>query len=691
MRQEHYVNRDLDWLNFNGKVLQESADQALPIYERIKFMAIFSANLDEYYRVKVAALHKLTSLKRKRVEKWLTFVPQNLISQIAETVNEQQENFGYIWRNQILPELAKYNIILIQDEHYYPEHIEAVNDHFQNTILSYISVHLLTPEKKIRIENGCVYLAVNLKHKLTLLESTGLIKIPSELPRFIQLPCRESKYYLTFLDDIIRSNITLIFPDYFQTGSAYSIKINYDEDVEIEDEFSGNLLTKIKEQLEKRKEGVPVRLLYDSAMPENLKQEIVSGTDIETHFLVKGGRYHNLSDLFDLPNPVGHKLEAKKIKPLEIKCLEEDVSIGKAMEKRDFLLHYPYHTYDYTLRFFSEAIFDPGVIKIQITLYRISRNSLIAQSLIAAAKNGKEVVVFVEVKARYDELNNMIWASEMEKAGIKIFYSIPKLKVHAKIALITRLEKGDKKVHYGYLATGNFNERTARMYADYGMLTVNKKITREMKLLFDYLVTQKAKSVNYKTLLVSRFSMKKKLLQLIDKEIVASKKGLPAKIHLKMNSMDEAEMIEKLYEASQQGVEVKLIVRAGCSLVPGVPGISENISAYRIVDRYLEHARIYYFYQGGKELIYLSSADWMNRNLNKRIEVAFPVLDKKCKSEIRYAMDLQLSDNTKRTRIQSSEKILENTGTKSVRAQTDTYTWLKNLDELNTPTLMVNQ
>jgi polyphosphate kinase len=336
------------------------------------------------------------------------------------------------------------------------------------------------------------------------------------------------------------------------------------------------------------------------------------------------------------------------------------------------------------LRFFSEAIFDSSVIKIQITLYRISKDSLIAQSLIAAAKNGKDVVVFVEVKARYDELNNMLWAKEMEKAGVKIYYSIPKLKVHAKIALITRLEKDNKKVHYAYLATGNFNERTARIYADYGLFTIDKKIARELNLLFDYLITRKSKAVAYKTLLVSRFNMKKKLLQLIDKEIAASKNGLPAKIHLKMNSMDEVEMIEKLYEASQQGVEVKLIVRAGCSLIPGIPGISENISAYRIVDHYLEHARIYYFYQEGKEPVYLSSADWMNRNLNKRIEVAFPVLDKKCKAQIRYALDLQLADNRKRTPIHQSQKITEST--RPIRAQTDTYSWLNNLEELNIPT-----
>lgn len=684
MRQEHYVHRDLDWLNFNGRVLEESADEHLPIYERIKFMAIFSANLDEYYRVKLAALHKLKYLKKKRIEKWLTFNPQSLISKIGMIVNEQQEHFGYLWRQQILPELAKNSIILIEDEHYHDEHREAVSDHFQTAILSYLSVQVLTPEKKVRIENGCVYLAIHLKSKITHQESTGLIKIPSELPRFIQLPIRESKYYITFLDDIIRANIPLIFPDYVPADSSYSIKINYDEDVEIEDEFRGNLLTKIKEQLEKRKLGVPVRLLFDAAMPENLLQRIVSASNIETNNLVKGGRYHNLNDLLDLPNPVGQKLEAKKIIPLKVECLEGDISIASAMKKRDFLLHYPYHTYEYALRFFSEAIFDSSVIKIQITLYRISRNSLIAQSLIAAAKNGKEVVVFVEVKARYDELNNILWANEMEKAGVQIIYSIPKLKVHAKVALITRLEKGNKKVRYAYLATGNFNERTARIYADYGLLTINKNITRELNLLFDYLVTRKTKSIEYKTLLVSRFSMKKKLLQLIDREIAASKRGLPAKIHLKMNSMDEVEMIEKLYEASQQGVEVKLIVRAGCSLIPGIPGISENISAYRIVDRYLEHARIYYFYQGGKEPVYLSSADWMNRNLNKRIEVAFPVLDKKCKAQIRHALDLQLSDNTKRTSIQQSERIMP--GTKPVRAQTDTYTWLKNLEKLSMAT-----
>lgn len=677
MPETHYVHRDLDWLNFNGRVLQEAKDTTLPVYERIKFLAIFSSNLDEYYRVKVAALQKLKQLKKKRAEKWLTFAPKELITRIAEKVDAQQEAFGEIWRNEILPELAKNNIILQQDEMYLPGHDTFVHEFFYTNILSYLSVHLATAERKLDLENSTIYLAVQLQHRNSKSESIGLVKISSKIPRFIQLPSLDSKHYITFLEDIIRAHFKLLFPEHKLISQVYSLKINRDEDVDIDDEFSGNLLVKIKEQLEKRKYGVPVRLLYDNAMPDHFLEKLIGCISVNPENKIPGGRYHNLHDLFNLPNPVGSSLELTPLQALLDSELEKASSLFKAFSIRDYLLHYPYHSYKYVLRFFNEAIVDPEVTRIQITLYRISQHSQIANALSNAARSGKEVIVFVEVKARYDELNNIHWADEMKKAGVKIIYSVPDIKVHAKVALVTKTKKNGKHIQYAYLSTGNFNEKTARIYADYGLFTANKNITLELASLFLYLQSNATGKKNFRTLLVSRSNMKKKLLSFIDKEIAAVKKGLPGKIHLKMNSLDDHQMIEKLYEASQQGVAIKLIVRGGCSLVPGIKGTSDTINAYRLVDRYLEHARIYYFYNQGKEKIYLSSADWMNRNLNKRIEVAFPVLNKSLKNQICYGFDLQWADNTKLTSISENEVKSNQAHEKAVRAQYAMYYWLK--------------
>jgi polyphosphate kinase len=452
--------------------------------------------------------------------------------------------------------------------------------------------------------------------------------------------------------------------------------MNRDEDLNIEDEYSGDLVEKIKKQLDKKGKGTPTRFLYDRDMPRYFLRFLTKTFDLKKEDLVAGGRYHNLNDLMKLPNPLKPDLEYPTLPPLEHPALDSSDSIFAAIEKEDQILHFPYHSYDNVLRFFNEAAIDPEVDSISVTLYRIANQSLIANALISAAFNGKKVTVFVEVKARFDEENNLYWAQKMEGAGIRIIYSIPGLKVHAKVALVIR-KTGDIKRGYAYLGTGNFNESTATIYADHGLFTTNQEIVEELGNVFRYLYKKKVKK-DFEHLLVSQFNMKEKFLELIDKEIEAAKIGEKSGIIIKLNNLEQKEMIEKLYEASRAGVTVQIIVRGICCLTPGVEGLSENIKVMRIIDRFLEHARVFIFQNNGNEKIFLSSADWMHRNLDRRVEVGFPIYQANIKEEIKKIIDLQLNDNTKAVSIDRNQKNLPcgNGSEKPIRAQMDIYEWL---------------
>jgi polyphosphate kinase len=487
-----------------------------------------------------------------------------------------------------------------------------------------------------------------------------------------------SKHHIIFIDDLIRENLEIIFPG-FKVLACYSIKLNRDADLNIEDEFSGDLIEKIRKHLSFRKIGAPSRFLYDKRMPQDMLQIFIQAFQLESSQTVKGGVYHNLYDLSQLPNPLDVPLSEKKWNPLKIKLLEEGFSIFQSIEKKDQVLHLPYQTYDYVLRFFNEAAIDPKVRSIKVTLYRIASNSLIANALISAAKNGKKVTVFVEVKARFDEENNLFWAEKMKKAGIRIIYSMPGLKVHAKIALVKRENTDGKSNFFGFLGTGNFNEVTARIYADEGLFTANQKILKEVDQVFQFL-EKKSTVKKLKQLLVTQFNAVDTFKSLIDQEIENAKKGEKGRITLKLNNLEEAEMIDKLYEAAREGVEVNLIIRGICCLRPMIPGLSDSITVHRIVDTYLEHARVFIFHHGGEPVILLGSADWMTRNLRQRIEVIFPVLDPAIREEILYMIDCQLKDNTKSRRLGRNLENLPTLDHHKVpkrRAQLDFYNYLK--------------
>lgn len=667
----------------------EAKDTSVPLYDRLQFMAIYSSNLDEFFRVRIAAIRHLIQLNKPKINKELTFEPSVLLQEIYEEVHRQQNEYGHILRHILLPDLKANGITVYQQESILSAHVQEIKHYFRSRVLSYLQPVLLnrTTDHKPFLENRALYLMVKLRLKSATLEEEAIryayLNIPSgHLPRFVELQKTDSMHYYMFLDDIVRYNLGSVFPGY-EVLEAYSIKLNRDAELYITDEFSGDLKEKIKNQLKQREIGPASRFLYDAQMPDDTLQFLTATFDLHKDDLFPGGRYHNLYDFFKLPNPLSPRLRSASMEPLLQKELESSEFIFEAMEQKDYLLHFPYHSYDYILRFFNEAAIDPAVQEIKITLYRIAAHSFIANALISAARNGKKVTVFVEVKARFDEENNLRWAERMKEAGVEIIYSLPGLKVHAKVALIIRHQADGQEKRYAYMGTGNFNENTARIYTDHGLLTCHPKLTKELGKVFDYLCGHK-KALHFKRLLVSQFNLQAKFLELIDREIAYAANGLPASIIIKLNNLEDEKMIDKLYEAGRAGVHISLIIRGICCLVPGVKGLSENIRVIRLVDKYLEHARVFVFGNNNKPEVYLASADWMKRNLYRRIEVGFPVYEEALKAEIIQLIDLQLRDNLKAVWLnhkQDNLPVLPQLDNPLVNAQKQIYEWLKQKEE----------
>ncbi|MFC2115782.1 polyphosphate kinase 1 [Bacteroidota bacterium] len=681
-----YINRDISWLSFNGRVLDEAKEHNLPLYERLKFLAIYSSNLDEFYKVRVAAYHR--SLALPQVDTGDSDqAPAELLKQILSIVDKQQNEFGSVFWNELVPKLRENNILLWQDEQLNKSRKEFLAHHFYQEVIPYLQPLLLLKGKVLPfLQDDAIYLAIKLvKKSIAGEEATkkrkaryAIVNIPSDrLPRFIELPEANGQHCIMFLDDIIRMNLDVLFPGY-EVDSSYSIKLSRDADLGIDDEFTGDLAVKISSSLVKRKTGAPSRFLYDNKIPGPFLDFIRESLKISRDELVPGGKYHNFSDLFSFPNPLSPKLEIKSMPPLYKKDLESYPSMLEAISEKDWMLHFPYHSYDPVIRFLNEAAIDKSVKEIKTTQYRVASGSAIVNALMNARNNGKKVTVFVELKARFDEYANLQFAKIMKKAGIKIIYSIPGLKVHAKVALVLKKPVKKKQEAYAFLSTGNFNEKTAKIYADHGLFTSNEKITSELKDIFAFLEKQDTKP-KLKILLVAQLNIKKELNKKIDREIRNAESGMEARMILKMNGLDHKKMIDKLYEASRKGVKIDVLVRGICCLVPGQK-FSENITLTRIVDRFLEHARVFVFHNGGNQEMYMASADWMNRNLNRRIELGFPVYDEEIKKEVQEILHLQLNDNTK-ARILDGEhnNLLKKTVEgRKIRAQIETYKLLKN-------------
>lgn len=685
MEKFPYVHRDISWLSFNYRVLQEAKDPATPLFERIKFLAIYSNNLDEYFRVRVAQ-HRSLIRVGKKTKKELDYDPKEVLKQIQKIVNAQQEEYSHIFENQIVPELKKYKIHLLRRLDLNSRQKEFVENYFNDNLLPFVQPVLLL-KGKIRpfLNNAALYLTIRMKDKDKNItdERYAVIKIPSDhIPRFIHLPSSSpGRKDLIMLDDIVRHSVKWLFPGY-KIQDTYSIKLTRDAALYIDDEFSGDLVGKIKHSLSKRNVGPPSRLVIDREMPHALQEFLIDTFGLEKRGILLEGRYHNNFDFFKFPDFGLAQLKNIPFPPLHYKPLEQAKDYFAAMRAKDHLVHFPYQSYESVVLFFERASVDPAVTHIKIIQYRVAGKSRIMDALVKAVENGKQVSAFIELKARFDEEANLKWGEQLEKAGVEVHYSFPGLKVHSKSALIQREEKGRTKL-YGYMSTGNFHEGTAHIYSDLGLFTVDRRITGEIARLFSYLETIKVPTVTFKHLLVGQFSLREKLVAMIDREIEHAEEGRKARIVLKMNSLQDPDMIKKLYEASQAGVQIELIIRGICSIVPGKKGWSENISAVSIVDRFLEHARIFLFHNDGKEDIYLSSADWMTRNLSRRVETAFPIYDEACRSDIKEMLRVQLADNVK-ARIIDEEDANEYKEIKSdlsVRSQVELYYFYKRKGE----------
>lgn len=678
-----FVARDLSWLAFNERVLQEAKDPSVPLLERIKFLAIYSSNLDEFFRVRVAQHRNLLRISKK-TKKQLSYDPKKLMKEILKTVSHQQEEFSRIFQEEIVPELATHNIFMKRRLDLNAEQKEFVEAYFRDNLLPFAQPVLLVKDKiRVFLNNAALYLAITLKSKGKNSETSeyALVKVPSDyLPRFVELPSKNGRHELIFLDDIVRQSVSWLFPGY-EIEDTYSIKLTRDAELYIDDEFSGNLIQKLRDRLQKRQVGPASRFVFDRSMPVKLLNFLTDMFNLESNDFLPEGRYHNNFDFFKFPDFSLTQLKYKPLPPLSYPQLETSDDFFGAIKEKDHLLHVPYQSYESVVQFFERAAIDPSVSHIKIVQYRVAKKSRIMQALIKAVKNGKQVSVFIEVKARFDEEANLKWGETLQNAGVTVYYSIPGIKVHSKLALVTRREKR-KQVLYAYLGTGNFNEDTARIYSDFSLFTADTRLTTEVANVFSYLEsankTEKSK-FKFSHLLVGQFNLRTDLIHKIEREIAHAQQGFPASMILKMNSLEDREMIEKLYEASAAGVKIQVITRGICCLVAGVEGVSENIKVTSIVDRFLEHARVFMFANNGNEEIYLSSADWMNRNLSARIETAFPVLDDRLKRIIRDVINLQLSDNTKARFISenNTNEYCKDENPISVRAQIETYYYFK--------------
>ena len=674
------VHRDISWLSFNYRVLQEAKDPAVPLLERLKFLAIYSSNLDEFFRIRVASIRNLKRVGKKTKAE-LDFDPRELLRDIYHIVNLQQEEFSDIFLNQIVPELKVHQVFILRRMDMNAEQRQFVENYFHDNLLPFVMPVLLV-KRRIRpfLANAHLYLAVHLRpRKKPDGESEyALVKIPSDqLPRFVELPSTGARKDLMLLDDIVRHSAPWLFPGY-EIQDSYSIKLTRDAELYIDDEFSGDLVQKIKGSLQKRQVGPASRFVYDREMPGHLLEYLKDTFDLGKYDMLPEGRYHNNFDFFKFPDFGFQHLKNKPLDPLPHPVLHKAEHIFDSIRQKDRMLHVPYQSYQSVLHFFEQAAKDPHVTHIKVIQYRVAKNSRIMQTLMHAVQNGKQVSVFVEIKARFDEAANLDWGEKLEKAGVRVYYSFPGVKVHSKLALVRRAEGKTTRL-YAYLSTGNFHEDTAKVYGDFGLFTADPRMTAEVSMVFAYLENVKPPKEAFQHLLVGKFNLRSGLDALIDREIAAAQAGRPAAMILKMNSLEDRDMIARLYKASRAGVKIQLIIRGICCLAPGVPGISDHIEVISIVDRFLEHARVFVFHNGGDETILLSSADWMTRNLSYRIECAFPVYDADLREEILDILQLQLSDNVKARVIDRADRN-EYRRIESdipVRSQLETYFYYK--------------
>jgi polyphosphate kinase len=687
--QQRYIDREKSWLAFNARVLQEAGDVTVPLLDRMRFLGIFSNNLDEFFRVRFAAIRRLT-LTGISGEKFFNGISaQQLLNDITDVViNQQAESLDIL--NDIESRLEKENIFTIDENDVTEEQENFLKDFFVQKVSPELVTIILNDLDHFPIlKDTSGYLAVKLVTKTLTQEEDidesseiryAVIELPKTINRFVVLPSDGEKQFVIMLDDVIRLNLNKIFDIFdYESVSAHMIKITRDAQLDIDSDMSKSMLEKISAGVKDRRIGEPVRFIYDQTIDKDTLSFFLTNMKIDaTDSIIPGGKYHNRRDYMNFPNLGRFDLLYKTNPPLPIPGLSLDENIMKKIAVKDYLVNAPYQSYSYVIKFLREAALDPKVTTIKITLYRLAKNSQIISSLINAAKNGKKVTVQIELQARFDEATNISYAEQMQTEGIELIFGIKGLKVHSKICVIERLE-GKKIKRYGIISTGNFNEATAKVYTDVTLFTAHQKILKDVAKIFDFFDTN-YRVHRYKHLIVSPHYTRGRFHKLIDREISHALAGRKTYMKLKMNSLSDTEMIDKLYEASCAGVKIQLEVRGICSLIPGVPGMSENIEAISIVDNYLEHSRIYIFGNASQTEVYISSADIMTRNLDGRVEVTCPIYDTEIKQELIDNFDLGWKGNVKaRFHSQKLDNKYRQKGNNPVfRAQLETYNYYLN-------------
>ena len=676
------IVRDISWLSFNSRVLQEAADETVPLRERIRFLGIFSNNLDEFFRVRVATLKRMIAVGNKG-NMHLEVSPEMILEQIQERVIAQQKEFDRIW-NEIIRELKKQKIFLINETQLNRVQQKFITTYFNDEIRSNIVPLMIESIQAFpTLSDKSIYLACKLSKKdKSIPQRFALVSVPARrLPRFILLPSKQNEKHIILLEDVIRFCLPYIFSFFgYDVFSAHIIKVTRDAEIDIDNDVATSLMEKLEKGIKNRKKGKPVRFIFDRDIDPSLLTYLVKRLGLsEKDNLIPGGRIHNFKDFIEFPEAVFEQKSTRK-KPFVHPALINATKVSDIVLKKDVLLSFPYHSYDSVTDLLREAAIDPQVTSIKITCYRLAPRSKIINAITNAVRNGKHVTAVIELRARFDEEANLEWKDELEEAGVKVLIGVPNMKVHCKICLIKKVVN-NKPLHYGFVSTGNLNERTAKIYGDHCLLTADKNIMADVIRVFHYLEQPKTR-IQFlsacKTLLVSPTNMRKQLMQLIAKEIKYAKAGKPATILLKVNSLSDESLIEKLYEAAKAGVEIKIVVRGIFCMLTENKQYFHPIQAISIVDEYLEHARIMLFHNNGDEKVFISSADWMVRNIDHRIEVACPIFNKAIQQELKDILLIQLSDNIKARKLdnQLSNQYINPRNTKKIRSQVETYNYL---------------
>ncbi len=671
------TNRELSWLSFNERVLQEAEDENNPLLERLRFLGIFSNNLDEFFKVRIASMNRLVDItKNSSTKKEYS----KTLKKIRKKADQLQKRFDHDF-DIIALELEKNNIFFTSNKQVNEGQIKYLREYFyKNVYLDLLPIMLNSPDEFPRLVDHSAYLAITLSNQGKEGCEYALIEIPSHLERFILLPKEDNKTELILLDDLIRLNLHLVFHSFnYDSIEAYSIKVTRDAELDFDNDVAEGILEKLNKSLRKRKRGLPVRLVYDKSIPDDLLTFLLKQLKIKTtESVTPGGRFHNFKDFISFPSLDFENSEFKAMPPLFHPDILPPSNIIQTLQQKDIIVHHPYQDYKHIIQFLREAAIDPKVKSIKILIYRLANNSKIVNALINAAKNGKKVLAVLELKARFDEESNIKWSNILQAEGVKVLHGFEDLKIHAKLCTITRKEGGILR-NYACVSTGNFNESSAKIYTDLSLLTAHKAVTKELQDIFQ-IIEGKFAPIYHRHIVLSPKHLRNKLVRLINIEIKNAKLGKKAHIRIKLNNLVDGQMIEKLYQASQSGVKIDMIIRGICRLNPGVAGLSENIRVISILDRFLEHGRFIIFHNDGDPKYYISSADWMLRNLERRIELTCPIYDKNIQQELEYIFAIQFNDNMKSRIVDEKQKnTYNNNGQEDVnnRAQYQLYQYYK--------------